>query len=382
VRKQVASGNDFPIYWSAARTILAGESPYGAERGLHGYVYPPFLALAVAPLAALPLAAAAGLWYAINLALILASLRAAQRALATGLPSAAARWALPAAAVGLGGVFADNLALGQANLALLALTVTAVLWLLDGRRERGAGALLGVACCIKMYPALLLLPALLRGRWRAALGFAAGLLVAGVLLPAAVLGPKPAAARMREWRAQVVAPTLSGTLQGSVIWDQSPQAALRRLTVAEPAFDDVSVNVASVSAGTYRRASRAMGAGFLALVILLWVGGPARNSKGSYLTDLALAYCLTLLVVGYNLKAHFVALLFPAALAAGTPGAGFPRAAILGVGATLLALSNPGLVGRALSNWALAYSCLTFFTLLVTAVLAARRLRPPVAGSR
>ena len=50
VGKQVRSGNDFPIYWQAARTLAAGGSPYDIESGLHGYVYPPFLAILLLPL--------------------------------------------------------------------------------------------------------------------------------------------------------------------------------------------------------------------------------------------------------------------------------------------------------------------------------------------
>ena len=36
VTKQVRDGNDFPIYWQAARDLLAGRSPYDVGSGLHG----------------------------------------------------------------------------------------------------------------------------------------------------------------------------------------------------------------------------------------------------------------------------------------------------------------------------------------------------------
>jgi len=59
VRKQLRDANDFPIYWNAARALLAGRSPYEVGTGLHGYVYLPWFAVAMVPLAMLPLPAAA-----------------------------------------------------------------------------------------------------------------------------------------------------------------------------------------------------------------------------------------------------------------------------------------------------------------------------------
>ena len=68
VHKQVRDGNDFPIYWQAARALLAGRSPYATGTGLHGYVYLPWFAWALVPLALLPLPAAAWCWFVANVA--------------------------------------------------------------------------------------------------------------------------------------------------------------------------------------------------------------------------------------------------------------------------------------------------------------------------
>jgi len=378
VRKQLESGNDFPIYHAAARTLFSGGSPYQTETGLHGYVYPPFFALAIAPLAALPLPAAVVVWYAINIGLISVALATVRRLLDEGAPGRIPRWALPASALALGGWFFDNLALGQVNIALLALTLAAALGFTGSRRDIGSGALLGLACAIKMHAALLLLPALVRGRWRAGVGFAAGLAAAVALLPAAILGPGRTVGLMEEWTEKVIAPSQAGTLQGSAIWDQSPQAALRRLTVAEPAFGDVRVNLASLTVAQFRRASGALGAALLALLLAVWIFGPAKGTRQSLLLDLGLAYCGTLLVVGFHLKAHFIALLLPGALVVGGLGATRTERsrglALLTACAVLLILSNPGIVGRAVSSWALAYSSMTLATLLLTGLLVTRRL--------
>jgi len=175
VYKQVRDGNDFPIYWQAARDVLAGRSPYLAGEGLHGYVYLPWFAWALVPLALLPLPAAAWCWYVVNLGctwiagrLLLASMRDA------GVPTPPATIAL--AALPLAALFHDNLVLGQANLLELLLVALAV---------RGAvgGFPLGYAAALKMPASVLVLPFVVRGRvfavdlvgatvWAAALGSA------------------------------------------------------------------------------------------------------------------------------------------------------------------------------------------------------------------
>lgn len=63
---------DFHIFWHAGRDVLHGRSPYppataAALRHQDQFVYPAFSALAMAPLALLPLAAAATLFIAANL---------------------------------------------------------------------------------------------------------------------------------------------------------------------------------------------------------------------------------------------------------------------------------------------------------------------------
>jgi hypothetical protein len=75
VHKQVRDGNDFPLYWQGARDLIAGASPYDVASGLHGYVYLPWFAWLLAPLALLPLPAAAACWHAANVAFLLLAVR-------------------------------------------------------------------------------------------------------------------------------------------------------------------------------------------------------------------------------------------------------------------------------------------------------------------
>ncbi|HET9952818.1 MAG TPA: glycosyltransferase family 87 protein, partial [Candidatus Eisenbacteria bacterium] len=263
VSKQLRSGNDFPIYYEAARTLLSGGSPYDVTSGLHGYVYLPFFALLLAPLTALPLAAAAWAWYLANVGFMAASIGMAIRAARSGERARLPGWAAAAALVPLLGFFHDNLALGQANLFLLVLVVGGIAGLLGPGPRILPGVLLGFAAALKMNLAILVVPILLRGKVRPVAGFAVGIACA-ILLPLAYLGPVRGVDLMSQWRAKVIAPAAAGTLQGSKLWDQSPQAALRRLLVDAPAYGETRVNLASISQPSFARVGRAVGGAFLA----------------------------------------------------------------------------------------------------------------------
>jgi hypothetical protein len=365
VTKQVRDGNDFPLYWQAARDLLAGRSPYDVGTGLHGYVYLPWFAWGLVPLALFPLPFAAWCWYIANLAftwiggrLLLASMRDA------GVPTRAETIAL--AVLPLAGLFHDNLVLGQANLLVLLLVALAV-------RGAAGGLPLGYAAALKMPAAVLAVPLVVRARARWLLGVVLGLALAvGVPL----LAPG-GSARLGEWRVKVIAPAAAGTLQGSKIIDQSPQAALRRLLVAEPAFGTQAVNVASLDAATFALVSRVTSIVFLAGYVLLWLLAPARTSPRALLLDLALGCCAMVQLTGFNLKAQFVVLLLPAWLAASVAWerpARAQRVALVIAGALFL-LSQPGLVGRTASNWMLAYSSMALGTLILAKVLGWQRIR-------
>jgi len=364
VHRQVRDGNDFPLYWQAARDLLAGRSPYDATTGLHGYVYLPWFAWALVPLALMPLAAAAWCWYVANLAFTWLAGRALLDSLRdAGVPLRGATLAL--ATLPLVALFQDNLILGQANLLLLLLVALAV-------RGVVGGFPLGYAAALKMPAAVLALPLVVRGRARTLLGVALGL---GIAIGVPLLAPG-GSARLGEWREKVIAPAAAGTLQGSKIIDQSPQAALRRLLVAGPAFDDHAVNVASLDAVTFARVSRITSLAFLLGYAVVWWFAPRRDSPRALLLDIALGCCAMVQLTGFNLKAQFVLLLLPAWLAASLAWERRwrTRRVALVVAGALFLLSQPGLVGRTASNWMLAYSCMTVATVILAKVLAWQRL--------
>jgi len=204
--RQIQWGYDFSAYWAAANRLLAGGSPYVAEQlaGPYGpqqqflYLYPPSLAAAVTPLAAIlptDYHAAAWVWAAIG-ALIVAWTTVAiwrREPIAERFPMLAGRgwWLLLAGVVAFPPVVGE-LVMGNVHLLLLGLLTVA--WLGIRRETNGgewvAGLAVGVAAVVKVFPGLLLLWFLLTRRNRAALGVVAGaLVVAAVTLP--ITGVQP-----------------------------------------------------------------------------------------------------------------------------------------------------------------------------------------------
>ena len=377
VKKQLRDGNDFPIYWQAARDFSSGRGLYDVRTGLHGYVYLPWFALMLAPLALLPLPVAASLWYVANLAFLWFAGKAALDALhAAGVQSSARVCFL--AALPLAGLAHDNLVLGQANLFLLWLVTLAAREALSPRSAWHPGVPIGLAAALKMPAALLIAPLALRRRGRAPLAFAA-VVVLAVAIPFLRTGALEGARLLDDWRAKVVAPAAAGTLQGSKVIDQSPHAGLRRLLVDAPAFGATNVHVASLSPEAFAQVSRAVALALLAAYALVWLLAPAKESPRALLLDLALVCCAMVQVTGFNLKAQFVVLLLPAWTASGiawSRPAPAARWLLIAAGALFL-LSQPSLVGRGASNWLLAYSSMAAGTLVLAAVLAIQRFATP-----
>jgi hypothetical protein len=169
-----ANGRDFASYYYAVQVAADGGDPYrtralaqaareeGTRRGVHPFFYPPPFLVLFAWVLPLDLATAFHVWYWAEHAFLLAVLLALWRwrsdrpmALALGLMAATFS------------PIADNDWMGQANLVVLAVVVPGLL-LAERGWERTGGALLGLACMLKMSPALLVAWWLLHGRWRPA----------------------------------------------------------------------------------------------------------------------------------------------------------------------------------------------------------------------
>ena len=172
-------GFDLSFYWTAGRLVLDGQTPYAPfqlagpypPQGVpYEYLYPPFLAVLVAPAVALiPDFRDANWLWAIGGATILAA-TVALVARREELGSRFDRAILVTSAFALGPIVSE-LILGNVHLLILGLVGGAWLALRrgTGTGDIAAGALIGVATLIKVFPGLIVVWFLLAGRPKAAL---------------------------------------------------------------------------------------------------------------------------------------------------------------------------------------------------------------------
>jgi len=183
--------------------------PHSTDNFPHPSPHPPVLALIGLPLTLVPFPAIVGFWLLVNLALLIAVGRWLRLSLPATLPLAAwpPLWCL--------------LYIGQFELLILALALLG--WrAAAAHRDWPAGWYLGLAAAIKLYPVLLLVPFLLRRRWRI-------LLAAGVVLALSQVGNLLAVGPSGVYRYySEVVPTVS-SMYLRLGLNASPYGALLRL---------------------------------------------------------------------------------------------------------------------------------------------------------
>lgn len=317
---------DFDAYYSAARMLNAQLSPYGAiPDSIMGdgsppephreYVYPPLLAGMLRPVAALPYRAASLAWLCGNFALLIVLWRLLCRLSVTARRY---RWWTLAVLATLPAVYISWFE-GQVSL----LIGTLMLWCVAEttaaasnsavRSELLAGAVLGLAGAIKVYPVLLIPVYVWHRRWRVV----ASAIAAGVLATAfgAVVGGgfRPT----EEWFRRVLPAVAERAWPGN----QSVVAVVERFAPTPPII---------VWAGTSERAVRlrpvlptqvvargvSRSAQFVILVIsaLAILRRGALASRRALAADLALAVLVMSLVVPVVWDHYYIQLLIPAAL--------------------------------------------------------------------
>jgi alpha-1,2-mannosyltransferase len=185
---------DLGIYWEAVRWWAGGHDLYSYSRpdpiqGPLGFTYPPFAALLMRPLAALPFGAVAAIFCTLSaLALVLTAYwLLAPVADRHGQP----RWYLVALALPLISwlePIRETVSFGQVNL-LLVLLVVADLLVAVPRGSRLAGVGIGLAAAIKLTPAIFIGYLLRTRRGRA--GLTAVATAVGASLLAAALSWSP-----------------------------------------------------------------------------------------------------------------------------------------------------------------------------------------------
>ncbi|MBI3449469.1 MAG: DUF2029 domain-containing protein [Acidobacteria bacterium] len=348
--------NDFKAYAAGATALASGrpdmlypdpstlnlgvlpDQPwvkFAMDRGIphpSAYIYPPFLAVVLRPLAALPYHRANQIWFLGNAALFAASVGL----LVTWRRGAVAPELAAAIAFASMNFYPTFRALqcGQVGMILLFLTAAA-LWSLERGRDGLAGTAVAVAAAIKLTPAILIAFFFLAGRRRAGMAaLVGGAVCAGVSVAGAGFGNQ--VVFLRDFL-----PALS---RGAATFaNQSLTGFLARLATG------ATMNAYEFLEGPawLSAVSRALSAG----VLLASLGLGARTArKGRAAEGMSLVVLGSLLASPISWEHHFVAALVPIAVllslaigSAETPGW---RAGALLAGYALIAVNGYDLIRR------------------------------------
>ena len=174
---------DLSVYRFGGHAVLNGLPLYESRDPVTGlrFTYPPFAAVALAPLALLPVGAAAALWTGASVGAIAAVVSMSRHALGGAAPG----WLvalITCGALALEPVW-QNLAFGQVNLFVMLAVVVGLL----GRQRRWSGLLVGLVAGLKLTPLVFVVLLVLVGRramaGRAVLAFAGTVLVGFAVTP-------------------------------------------------------------------------------------------------------------------------------------------------------------------------------------------------------
>jgi len=221
---------DFTVYSAAGQAVLDGTDIYQAHnsRGWF-YVYPPTFAVFLPPFAKLPLAWGSGLWYLLSLASVASvAVMSAQLARAAVPPLTGQNdaWSVYEVPLFLASPWlASGMIRCQASEFMIWLMVAAVYFGWRGRPLLG-GMSLAAAGLIKAFPLALLAYFAWRRQWRFLGACGLGLVLGGLLLPAAVFGWQKNLDYWQEWGKLVAGPALSaqqaqpGKNQAWALYDQ------------------------------------------------------------------------------------------------------------------------------------------------------------------
>lgn len=310
--------DDFLTYWDASNNVAAGRSPYewltenppGSEMFVSVYVYPPLLALLLAPLTqALDYLTARWLWLAFSMLCLAVGVALVWRSsglrIRNPLVLVSCLALLPTATWAL--------VIGQLSPQLL-LLIAGAFAALGARRPAVAGVFVAFGAYLKSFPALLGGYLLLRRKWRGFLAaVATGLLLVALSLLA--LG----------W--EVHWAYLSRVIPAQYLWfglpsDVSITGFFNRLLVESP-FDD-PFTTPIIAAPAMARAAIALSTAAL-LVVSSYAIWRARSDYAGEAASFALAVVTAMLVSPISGSYNLVIAVLPLIVAAAHVQAARPR---------------------------------------------------------
>ena len=377
---------DFPVYYSAGRSLLGGRTdlyaPDFALGRVMDYRYPPFFLFVVLPLSLTPYPIAAYVWYLICAAAVVGC-AVIVSSVFDGLRASKTMSVLVALAVAQ--YFVMALHYGNAHLIVVFLLFASLCFFLQ-RKDLPAAALISLAITIKLTPALLLPYFALKKRWT--LLVATSLCVIALnLVPSIYFGFSGNNQLLRVWYGHVIESQTFHEDNGPI--NLSLKGELRRylspVDYSQRVDGDVkypNVNVLDASRETTEQVWMAIVATiFVAvLVFIMWRSIPTMDSEAKprrqlISLELGLMICLGLFAGPLTSKIYFVALLWPAASLANFAAARNHHAAgriVFRVMAVVAGLNVvlPLLPGRSVQRWLLVVGADFYVNLLMMGTLA------------
>lgn len=299
-RRFSSTGNDFIVYHTAARSLLAGRVDLYSSTFALGppmvYVYPPLFLLLVFPIGWLSLPDAFGLCFALMALAVALTLRLVFRAWRPGSPGGYA-----ASIILIAGPYAVLcFRSGNAHLFVALLVLLALVAWSRGQLWR-ASAALALGGAVKLFPLFLAPVFVARRDWRLLARTVAFTLLLWSL-PALYFGPRQTVELYRSWIGSIGADF--GAYKRQRAMDLSLPGAMERWlapvdysTYVDPGYPQV--NFAALAPQTAKRLGSAA-AGFIA-VLSLWMCAKLRPFARDNPRSLAAAgaiFIVTILLVG------------------------------------------------------------------------------------
>jgi hypothetical protein len=305
---------DYNVFYAAWQSVLhTGGNPYAEQiTPATPYLYPPLFAQLFSPLGLVSVRTAAAIWYLISVASLILSLVLSQKLARLRDRGKGISTALLLFSFVLIARFAlDNLRMGQINLLIIGLTITA-LYLYEKNYLWPAAAILATAISFKITPGLFLVYFVIKGKWKFA--FITGALVAVFNLTSFGIMGREAPAVFKYWYNLIIL-----NRQGfgwGYHGNQSWRAVVHRLLTDEntgaPAWQHINVAVNRDLANVFYYAGVV-----LIIALIAWAVHYNRSvsigdaAVRTVAVEYALIFCGMLMISSLSWKDHYVALILP-----------------------------------------------------------------------
>jgi len=211
----ISGSSDFDTYYYAGKAILNNLALYTiSEHSVNlsksPFIYPPFFAFFITPLSMIPIYQAAVMWNAISLLSFLGTIfliiriMGIRQDLKSRVYEKNLPWLILLAALATAALM-DNLVMAQVN-CLVFLMVALGIYFLNQSRDFLSGFWIGMAACVKLFPAIFFPYFLIKWKWKSLLGGFLALVLCAGIVPGLASGLAKNIELHRQWFQETIRP--------------------------------------------------------------------------------------------------------------------------------------------------------------------------------